>query len=69
MIDYERLFILLLKNKMAKIDLYRKVGINPKTINRLVNNQSVTVETLEKICLYFNCKIEDIIEIKKDTTD
>ncbi|MEF9960887.1 MAG: helix-turn-helix transcriptional regulator, partial [Niameybacter sp.] len=65
MIDYERLFILLLKNKMAKIDLYRKVGINPKTINRLVNNQSVTVETLEKICLYFNCKIEDIIEIKK----
>lgn len=66
MIDYERLFILLLKNKMAKIDLYRKVGINPKTINRLVNNQSVTVETLEKICLYFNCKIEDIIEIKKE---
>lgn len=66
MINYERLFILLVKNKMTKIDLYRKVGINPKTINRLVNNKSVTVDTLEKICLYFDCKIEDIIEIKKE---
>lgn len=51
---------------MTKTELREKVGFSTNTLSKLSKNESVTVATLEKICLYLDCKIEDVIEIKKE---
>lgn len=66
MITYDKLWKLLIDKKMTKTELREKVGFSTNTLSKLSKNESVTVATLEKICLYLDCKIEDIIEIKKE---
>ncbi|HBF6122648.1 TPA: helix-turn-helix transcriptional regulator, partial [Clostridioides difficile] len=34
-------------------------------LGRLGNDKSVSMDTMEKICLALDCKIEDVVEIKK----
>ena len=43
-----------------------KVGFSTNTLSKLSKNESVTLSILEKICLCLNCKIEDVVEIKKE---
>lgn len=66
MITYDKLWKLLIDKKMTKTELREKVGFSTNTLSKLSKNESVTVATLEKICLYLDCKIEDVIEIKKE---
>lgn len=66
MITYDKLWKLLIDKKMTKTELREKVGFSTNTLSKLSKNESVTVATLEKICLYLDCKIEEIIEIKKE---
>lgn len=44
-VSYKKLFALMKSKDIKKIDL-RKEGINPKTVNSLVHNRSVTVDTM-----------------------
>lgn len=66
MVTYDKLWKLLIDKKMTKTELRENVGFSTNTLSKLSKNESVTVATLEKICLYLDCKIEDIIEIKKE---
>ena len=66
MITYDKLWKLLIDKKMTKTELREMVGFSTNTLAKLSKNESVTVATLEKICLYLDCKIEDVIEIKKE---
>jgi transcriptional regulator with XRE-family HTH domain len=39
----------------------RKLGISNASLNRIENErQNVSLATLEKLCLYFNCDIADL---------
>ena len=44
-----------------------KYGICKRTVDKFKNNQNVTLETLERMCNILDCRIEDIVEFKKDT--
>ncbi|WP_425533919.1 helix-turn-helix domain-containing protein [Terrisporobacter petrolearius] len=66
MITYDKLWKLLIDKKMTKTELREKVGFSTNTLAKLSKNESVTVATLEKICLYLDCNVEDIIEIKRE---
>ena len=46
--------------------LINKYGVNPRTINNLRHNKSITMFTLEKLCLILDCNVENIITIKKE---
>ena len=46
--------------------LHDKLGISWDVIAKFRKGESVTVATLEKICLELNCDIGDICTIKKD---
>lgn len=61
MIKYDRLWAYLEK---AQVSQYRLVnsGISHSTLTRLKRNQSVTTDTIDKLCDLLNCKVEDIIE-------
>lgn len=49
--------------------LINEYSINPRTINHLKHNKSVTAYTLEKLCKILNCNVEDIIVILPDTDE
>lgn len=56
----------LLGAKKLKIsDVVRDTGINRSTVTRLYHetNNRIDFETLEKLCLYLNCKIGDLLEV------
>ena len=66
MITYDKLWKLLIDKKMTKTELREMVGFSTNTLAKLSKNESVTLSILEKICLNLNCKIEDVVEIKKE---
>ena len=59
---YDRLWKLLIDNQMKKTDLINNVDITPTTLSKLSKNQSVSMLTLDKLCSFFSCNIEDIVE-------
>lgn len=60
-VSYERLFELMKQRGIKKIDLRSIYGINPKTVNSLVNNKSVTVDTIIQLCEILDCQPGDIM--------
>lgn len=55
------------KNKMKIADVARETGLNRSTITALYNEDAtrIDMETIEKICVLFNCEVGDLLEIKK----
>jgi DNA-binding Xre family transcriptional regulator len=47
--------------------LREECGIDSKTIRRLKANDNMETKTLNKLCAVLDCKIEDIMEYKKDS--
>lgn len=64
MISYKPLFRLLLEKDMTKTQLRTAVGLSTATLAKLSKGEYISLETIENICKYLNCKIEDVIEIK-----
>ena len=65
-ISYKKLFLLLEEKVIKKIDLRNKYNINPKTVDSLVKNKSVTVDTLMTLCKLLGCQPGDILEYIPD---
>jgi len=61
-ISYRPLFVLLAQRGMKKTDLCEKLGIASHTLAKFAKNEHVSGETLEKICAYFNCQPNDVME-------
>lgn len=41
--------------------LINKYGINPRTIHNLKQGKSITMYTLEKLCLILDCQADEIV--------
>ena len=64
MISYKPLFRLLLERDMTKTQLREAVGFSPATLAKMSKGEYVSLETIENICKYLNCRVEDVIEIQ-----
>ncbi len=62
--SYDKLWHLLIDKKMTKTQLREAASITTNAMANLGKNESVPVETLEKICVVLNCTIDDIMEFK-----
>ena len=60
-ISYDRLWKLLIDKKINKTQLKELAGISTNAVAKLGKNESVSLETLEKICVILNCDIGDIV--------
>lgn len=65
MITFYRLWDRLNRSGMKQKDL--KEILSPATINKLRKNQIVTTDTINKICIYLNCRPEDILEFETES--
>lgn len=59
---YEKLWIMLLKRKMKRIQLKALAGISSSALAHMGKDEPVTMDVLGKICQALNCRIEDIVE-------
>lgn len=63
-----KLYELMWKNKIKGFELAKLTQLTPATISKLLKGEDIDIKisTLNKICNYFDCKIEDLLEFKKD---
>ena len=66
MIIFDRLWETMSKKGVSTYELREKCGIDSKTIRRLRANENMETKTLNKLCLYLECKIEDIMEFRAE---
>jgi DNA-binding Xre family transcriptional regulator len=62
-VSYKPLFRLMVEQNMKKKDLIEKVGLSSSIVAKFAKNEHVSGETIEKLCLYFNCQPGDIYEV------
>ena len=63
-ISYNRLWKLLIDKHMMNKDLQKITSLSSNVITKMGKGESVTLETLAKICIALQCGISDIVEIK-----
>ena len=66
MIVYDRLWNTMALKGVTQYKLITS-GISHSTLTRLKNNQPVNTDTLNKLCSILDCRIEEIVEYKKET--
>ena len=62
MFSYKPLLRLLVEKDMTKTQLREATGMSMNTLAKISKNEYISMSTLDSICKYFHCKIEDIIE-------
>lgn len=61
-ISYAPLWKTLAERRLKKADLAEAAGLNSRTIAKLTKNETVTTDTLAKICAALRCSLSDIAE-------
>lgn len=62
--SYDKLWKKLIDEKMNRTDLKLRVGLTSRTIAKMGKNENVSLDTIAKLCNYFQCDVSDIIEYK-----
>lgn len=65
-VNYKKLWKILIDRNMRKEDLRVAAGITTTAMAKLGRNETVHMDILLKICKVLDCKIEDIVEITND---
>ena len=65
MISYQPLWVTLAKKRLKKKDLYAVAS--SATIARMGNEDYVSLELIDKICLFSDCPVSDVIEVLPGT--
>lgn len=60
---YDNLGKLLIDKKLKRTDLKKLCGISSNVLAKLGKDEPVSIESIKKICLSLECRIEDIMEI------
>ena len=63
--SYNKLWKLMIDKKINKTQLCKAAGITTNAMAKLGRDESVPLETLEKICRALDCSLEDIVEINE----
>ena len=61
---YDKLWKLLIDKKMKKTDLIRDAKISSNVLSKMGKEESVSLESIGKICSLFGCSVDDILEFK-----
>ena len=66
MITFEKLFDVMKEKGKSTYTFRRDSVISETTLQRMRKNQSVSTETINKLCNYLGCEPMDIITYKKE---
>ncbi|MDO4176963.1 MAG: helix-turn-helix domain-containing protein [Bacillota bacterium] len=68
-LSYNRLWHVLVDKKISRTDLRRAAGLTTNALAKLGKDESVPLETLEKVCKALNCTFDEVVEIVPDKDD
>ncbi len=63
-VRYNKLFHLMIEQKISNAQLAEMAGISLNIITRLKRDEYVSMETVEKICSSLNCGVDDILDFQ-----
>lgn len=66
MIIYNKLGDYLKSKNMKYIDLQRELSLSPSMTAKFTKNRTISTDTLNKVCEYFQCQPGDIMEWLSD---
>ena len=66
MITYRPFYKTLKEKNMSTYKLIKDFGVSRSLLDRLRHNKPVSTVTLNDLCSYLNCRLEDIAEYVKD---
>lgn len=66
MFNYNPLWETMKKKGISQYALIKEYNISTGTLDALRKNASVTVHTLERLCLILDCAPNDILHIEKE---
>mgnify|MGYP000238503961 FL=1 len=66
MVSYKPLWHTLIEKGIKKMELVKLVGMSSSTLAKLNNDNYVALEVIDRICQALDCRIEDVVEIKKN---
>ena len=55
MVSYTPLFTTLTKKGMTKTELRKNIGFGTNALAKMSKGEYISLETIDKICLYLNC--------------
>ena len=67
MIVYDRLWETMQAKGITQYKLIKEYGISSGQLDRIRKGENINVYTLDTLCQILDCKVEDIIEYKKDS--
>ena len=62
-VSYNKLFKLLIDKELKKTEFAKEIGISANTLAKVSRNELVSMEVLVRICRYFECSVDDILDI------
>lgn len=63
---YDKLWKLLIDKKMKRTDLKNMAGISFNVLAKMGRGETVSLESLYKICISLDCNIGDIMEFSDE---
>ena len=66
MISYEPLYETMKKKGVTTYKLINEFGVSRSLLDRLKHNKPISTVTLNDLCSFLDCKVEDILVYKKD---
>lgn len=68
-ISYNKLFKLLIDRSLKKTEFAKEVGISGNTLAKLSKNDTISMDSIVRICRYLKCDIGDIMEVLPENDD
>lgn len=65
-VSYDKLWKLLIDKKMNRTDLKKASGISFNVLAKLGKGETVSMDTLEKVCKALDCNVSDVFEFTDD---
>ena len=66
MISYQPFYETLKKRDLTTYKLINQFGVSLSLLDRLKNNKPISTVTLNDLCKYLECKVEDILVYIED---
>ena len=66
MIKFDKLWMYMKQKGVTTYVLREQCGIDSKTVRRLKANENMETKTLNKLCAFLDCRLEDIAEYIPD---
>ena len=66
MIKFDRLWKTMEQKQITTYQLREQCGIDSKTVRRLKANENMETKTLNKLCAFLHCRLEDIAEFVEE---